>query len=65
MKKDFYYWEKKKAEYISTITVYCKCGHSIQFNSKTPYIICNKCGRLVFRNKKCEFNYYIKRRYVK
>lgn len=55
---------KEKEEYINKITVYCKCGHSVQFKSRIPYIICSHCGKLIFRNKKCEFNYYIKRRFI-
>ena len=43
----------------------CKCGHSISFNTNTPYITCSICGNLVFRNKKCEFNYKVKRKVVR
>ena len=57
--KDF----KKKSEYYTKITVKCKCGHSIQFRSRSDRIVCSYCGNVNFRNKKCEYDYKIKRLY--
>lgn len=61
------YYEKSKkfSEYQSLITKYCKCGHSVQFRNLIPYITCNYCGNLIFRNKKCEYDFKIKRRFLK
>ena len=36
---------------------YCKCGHSIVFSNRRSNKICTWCGRLVFKNKRAEFNY--------
>ena len=41
----------------------CKCGHSVHFFDLIPYIECLECGRLIFRDKKCEYDYMIKRRF--
>lgn len=61
----FYRYDKKHSEYINQITRYCKCGHSVQFRNLIPYVICSHCGRLIFRNKKCEYDFKIKRRFLK
>lgn len=37
--------------------IYCKCGHSIVISNKRKYKICSWCGRLVFKNKRAEFDY--------
>lgn len=50
---------------INATRVYCKCGHSIHFFNCENYIECSFCHRLVFRNKKCEYDYRIKRRFQK
>lgn len=42
---------------------YCKCGHSMHFYKYEPYIRCTHCGKLVFRDKKAEYDYMIKRRF--
>lgn len=55
----------KYSEYLSSITRYCKCGHSVQFKTGIPYVICTYCGRLIFRDKRSEYNYKIKRRFQK
>lgn len=54
---------KRQNDYIRKISVYCKCGHSVQYITRKPYIKCNYCGRLIFKNKKCEYDFYIKRRF--
>lgn len=62
---NFYKENKRESKYIIEITRYCKCGHSVQFKNPIPYVICNHCGKLIFRNKKCEYNFKIKRRFAK
>lgn len=37
--------------------VKCKCGHSIFLTNKYERIICDWCGRWVYKNKKVEFKY--------
>jgi hypothetical protein len=61
MKKYNYKKIKDYSEYISKITKYCKCGHSIQFRTQIPYVVCNYCGNIVFANKKSEYDFKIKR----
>ena len=56
---------KSYSRFIEESRVLCKCGHSISFTTRTPYIHCNFCGNLVFRNKKCEFDYKVKRKVVR
>lgn len=53
------------SEYLNATRVVCKCGHVVNFISRTYYIECSHCHNLIFRNKKCEYNYRIKRRFVK
>lgn len=43
----------------------CICGHNVHFFDLIPYIECNICGRLIFRNKKCEYDFKIKRRFMR
>lgn len=43
----------------------CKCGHTMNFYTKVPYLECSHCHNLIFRDKKSEFDYKIKRRFVK
>lgn len=50
---------------ISRTRVYCKCGHSINFFNCEQYIECSFCHRLVFRNKKCEYDFKIKRQFLR
>ena len=50
-------------KWIEETRVYCKCGHSVNFFNLIPYIECSFCHRLIFRNKKCEYDYMIKRRF--
>ena len=62
---NWYKQDKLKEKYISEITRYCKCGHSVQFKNLVPYIFCKHCGKMIFRNNKCEYDYKIKRRFSK
>lgn len=39
----------------------CKCGHTVHFYNTIPYLTCNHCGTLIFRNKKCEYDFKITR----
>lgn len=42
-----------------------KCGHSMNFYTTIPYLECTHCRNLVFRDKKCEFDYKVRRRLSK
>ena len=35
----------------------CKCGHSIIVPPHVDKVVCNWCGKYVFKNKKVEFEY--------
>lgn len=50
------------SEYLAITRVTCKCGHRVNFLSPAPYIECTHCHNLIFRNKKAEYDYRIKRR---
>lgn len=41
-------------------TFKCKCGHSVVVSNRIKKVVCNHCGRYVFRNKKDEFMYRLK-----
>lgn len=41
-------------------TFKCKCGHSVVVSSRIKKVVCNHCGRYVFRDKKDEFMYRLK-----
>ena len=51
---NFYKYDKKHSEYITQITRYCKCGHSLNFLSNHS-AVCDYCGRRVYPSKVCEF----------
>lgn len=53
---------KFSSEFIAETRVVCKCGHSVNFFSHAPYIECSHCGDLIFRDKKAEFDYRVKRK---
>ena len=38
----------------------CSCGHSVVINPSRDKIVCNYCGKFVFRSKEDEFKYRIK-----
>ena len=64
-------WEKKyvdrctDSKWIEATRVKCKnCGHTLSFYTRIPYLECANCGTIVFRNKKCEFDFRVKRRVV-
>ena len=50
-------------EYIDKISRKCKCGHIQIVDTRERYKKCRFCGRIVFLDKKAEFNYKVKRRY--
>lgn len=49
-------------EFLAATRVVCKCGHTVNFISRVPYIECNHCHDIIFRDKKAEYNYRVKRR---
>lgn len=48
-------YDQKLADVLSKITVYCKCGHTNYIPSYKSKIICNWCGRSVYKNNYEEF----------
>lgn len=50
------------SEYLAETRVICKCGHRVNFFTQVPYIECTHCHDIIFRDKKAEYNYRIKRR---
>jgi NADH pyrophosphatase NudC (nudix superfamily) len=38
-------------------TVYCKCGHTVEFWHSENKELCNWCGNYVFKTQKNEFEY--------
>lgn len=49
-------------EFLDATRVVCKCGHVVNFLSKREYIECTHCHNLIFKNKKAEYNYRLKRK---
>lgn len=49
-------------KFLEATRVICSCGHVVNFVSRIPYIICTHCGNIIFRNKKCEFDFKVKRK---
>ena len=61
--KKYNKWHDSKYDLYEITKVKCKCGHTIHFNrSYYPLKTCKHCGSLVFKNKKEEFKYYLKRK---
>lgn len=52
------------SNYLDATRVVCKCGHRVNFISKIPYIECTHCHNIIFRNRKAEYDYKIKRRFA-
>lgn len=48
-------------EFLAKTRVVCKCGHTVNFISRADVITCSHCGRLIFKNKKAEFDYRTKK----
>nr|DAM30811.1 MAG TPA: 30S ribosomal protein S27 [Caudoviricetes sp.] len=66
MKTDFELGKHYKYDddYISMVTVKCRCGHSVSIYNRFRREICSYCGRMVFLTKKDEFKYKLKRKGV-
>lgn len=62
MKKYKRFMSNFSDEFLNETRRECKCGHTVNFISKTPYITCSHCGNLIFKDKKSEYDYRIKRR---
>jgi NADH pyrophosphatase NudC (nudix superfamily) len=41
-------------------TVYCKCGHTVEWWTNENKVLCTYCNRYVFKTKKEEFGYKMK-----
>lgn len=57
-----HFFGKFSDKFLEETRVVCKCGHSVNFFSNIPYIECTFCHNLIFRNKKAEYDYRLKRR---
>lgn len=55
--------DKRFAE-IARLRIKCKCSHTVVF-SKVDRIVCQYCGRLIFKNDKAEFKYRMKEKMLK
>lgn len=55
-------YEKHNDKYIALTRVTCKCGHVVNFYTRIPYIECSYCHDIIFKDKKAEYNYRIKRK---
>ena len=56
---------KKFFNDMSSISVYCKCGHSVQIYSKTDRLLCTWCGKWVYKNPQIEFKYKLQEKMKK
>lgn len=62
----YYRKNTSSAWWYSTRKTCPHCGHVLGFyKPKTQYVECSYCGNIVFRNKKAEFDFRIKRRFSK
>lgn len=43
---------------------YCKCGHTVYVMNKSGRAECRNCHNLVFKDKKTEFEYIMKRKLI-
>lgn len=43
----------------------CKCGHTVYIANKSGRAECRNCHNLVFKDKKTEFEYRMKRELIK
>lgn len=50
------------SDYLEATRVACKCGHTVNFFTNVPYVECTHCHRIIFRNKKTEYDFRVKRR---
>jgi NADH pyrophosphatase NudC (nudix superfamily) len=41
-------------------SVYCKCGHTVEFWTNENKVLCTYCNKYVFKTKKDEFDYRMK-----
>lgn len=53
--------DTKRLNTYTNLTVKCKCGHSIFMPAYIDKIICTHCRNLVFRDKKKEFEYRLRK----
>lgn len=51
-----------KQEFLDATRVVCVCGHVVNFISKREYFECSHCHKMIFKDKKAEYNYRLKRR---
>lgn len=52
---------KREHDKFQDYSIKCSCGHSIIFISEKDRIICSVCGKYIYRNKKVEMKYKLKK----
>lgn len=68
MNIDYVYYKKNtSSEWWTKTRKKCPyCGHVLGFYKPSiKYVECNFCGNIVFRDKKAEYDFRIKRRFTK
>lgn len=50
------------SEYLAQSRVVCDCGHMVNFFTNIPYVECTHCHNIIFRDKKAEYDFKVKRR---
>lgn len=48
--------DQKRFELFQQYTVKCKCGCSVTIMNRRKKVLCSWCGRMVYLDKKQEFN---------
>lgn len=49
----------RRYEMVQKETIKCSCGHSVFLPSYEPVKICSHCGKIVFKNERAKFMYYL------
>ena len=55
---------KKLYEEMQQYKHICKCGHTVYIVNKSGRAECRNCHNLVFKDKKTEFEYIMKRKLI-
>lgn len=49
--------DTKLFETLTKVSIKCKCSHTVVLSPRQEKIMCNWCGRYVYKNEKTEFKY--------
>ena len=55
MENNNYKKDTQILKYYTQNSTTCECGHRMYISNKHHRLICNWCGRMVYRNKQDEF----------